>query len=90
MVHKETGTWGHSLLGDELDEEFRAAQVRLQLVKERARDDELRLLVTRFQNTGTYATMATSKDEATLRMDKWTETLIGAQERLGLVLRAFV
>ncbi|HLQ14433.1 MAG TPA: hypothetical protein VK256_01055 [Candidatus Eisenbacteria bacterium] len=90
MAHRESGKWGRSLLGDDLDQEYVASQVHLQLLRERARDDELRRLATRFQNLGVLVTMSQSKDQATSRMDDWIECLGNLQDRLGMVLRGFV
>jgi hypothetical protein len=80
MIYKETGTWGQALLPGELDEEFLAAQVQLGLLRERVRDDQLRTLVTGFSNRGVLATMATSKETATQRMDDWIESLTNLQD----------
>lgn len=77
-------------VGHELSEDLLAARVRLQLLQERARDDELRKLVTVFSNRGSLVTIASSKEEATLRMDDLIESLTKVQERLGTVLRTFM
>jgi len=77
-------------VGHELSEDLLAARVRLQLLQERARDDELTKLVTVFSNRGSFVTIASSKEEATLRMDDLIESLTKVQERLGTVLRTFM
>ena len=90
IAFKETGTWMGTQVGHELSEDLLAARVRLQLLQERARDDELTKLVTVFSNRGSFVTIASSKEEATLRMDDLIESLTKVQERLGTVLRTFM
>jgi hypothetical protein len=87
VAHKQTGEWGHSLYGDELSEELLASTVRLRILAERVRDDELRPLVYGFSNRGNLIGPANSEKTARERMDDWTESMGKLQDRLGKVLR---
>jgi hypothetical protein len=89
-AHTATGTWSRTRFTTDSNDEFLARLVRLQLANERVRDDELRRLVTGFQNRGVIVTTAASQEEATQRMDDWIERLGEVQDRLGMVLRHFV
>lgn len=89
-AHEATGTWSRTRFTGDSNEEFLGILVRLQLLNERARDDELRRLLTGFQNRGVLVTTAASEQEATQRSDDWIERLGEVQDRLGTVLRDFV
>ena len=89
-AHHTTREWSRTRFSGDSNDDFLGALSRLQLLTERARDDELRRLVTGFQNRGVLVTTSASRDEATKRMDDWMERLGDVQDRLGTVLRAFV
>jgi hypothetical protein len=85
-----TGEWGKTPRGDDLDEDFRLAQMRSRLLAERVRDDQLRSFIYGFTNRGVLATMAPTKDKATQGMDDWMESMARVQDRLGEILRTFL
>jgi hypothetical protein len=64
VAHKSGGFWGRQLLGPEIDDALTTNVVRLRLVMERIRDDELRALVDEFVSAGTAISSQASADAA--------------------------
>jgi len=81
---KETGKWGQTLFDEELSEHERQLRVRINVLTQRALDDNLRDLV------GAYSVVLKARDKrgADLADVAATEVFQQANDRLGELLRA--
>jgi hypothetical protein len=84
---KVSGKWAAALLGSELDDELRDSLVRLRLLMERVRDDELRALINELADEGAMVGIQPTREAASKSNDLAFEKFKGVMDRSGVVLR---
>lgn len=84
---KEGRKWGQSLIDNELDENNRISNRRLQILTERIADDALRQDLYGLHTTIYNCTRATSKEEANQQVNNSVTQAEEFMKHLGVVLR---
>ncbi|MCR9025504.1 MULTISPECIES: hypothetical protein [Aeromonas] len=88
MAAKDGGKWGRNLIDNELDENNRTCNRRLQILTERIADDALRQDLYELHAAIYNSTRATSKEEANQKVNSSVTQAEGFMKHLGAVLRA--
>ncbi|MNC16581.1 hypothetical protein D3C75_644390 [compost metagenome] len=88
LNYNKTGVnWGRGHIDDELAEEHRVSNRRLQILTERIADDALREELSELRTTISIYIRATSKEEANQRVDNLVTQAEEFMKHLGVVLR---
>ncbi|MBF6990779.1 hypothetical protein [Cupriavidus sp. IK-TO18] len=88
MAVRRGGTWGKSLLGNEVSEGLRSASADVIKLSVRVRDGDIRELASRFVGQCAAASMAKSESESERKLNEAIDTDNVLNERIGKVLRA--
>ncbi|MBI3676188.1 MAG: hypothetical protein HY243_06185 [Proteobacteria bacterium] len=87
MAYRASGKWQKQLITEDVDEGSRKANVRVNLLRVRVRDETVRQLAELFSTLCVDSVFATSEQEARDAITQMGKHLTQLQERIGIVLR---
>jgi hypothetical protein len=87
MAFRETGKWQKQLLPEDLDEEYRLCQVRVQTLSVRVRDDDIRKLAKELRENSAAVVVSSNERDGGRAMASMTATHQLLNERVGVILR---
>ena len=87
MAHRTTGQWQRQQFPEDLNENYRVAQVETTILTVRVRDDVIRELMDQLKQFSTQVTMSDTPENSERAMRNLAETLELSNQRIGEVLR---